>query len=122
MFFAFKIVEALGLGLYSCTVMRFYSIWVSRTKSDALRLLLFLFGVAFIVFLPLLGWAVLLAQSQSAIRGFSRHQRLGWLFVLFFCWMGTFWFYAIWNWRVLNERLRLPKGTDSDDPSVETLL
>jgi hypothetical protein len=119
MFLVFKIVEAIGLGLYSCIVLRFHSILVSRTKDNAVRFLLSLATVAAGVFLPFLGWGVLLIQSQGAVRGFSPNQRLGWLLLLFCCWMGTFWIYAIWNRRVLNERLRPPKKTD---PDVATLL
>jgi hypothetical protein len=119
MFLVFKIVEAIGLGLYSCVVLRFHSILVSRTKGNAVRFLLCLVAIAACVFLPFLGWFVLIKQSQSAIRGFSSNQRLGWLLLLYICWMGTFWIYAIWNRRVLNERLRPPKKTD---PNVATLL
>ena len=122
MFFAFKVVESLGLGLYSCVVLRFYSILVSRTKNDGIRLLLSLLAAAFIVFLPIAGWGALLAQSQSAIHNFSRQQRQVWLFVLLFCWAGPVFLYRILNRRVFNERLCLPKKTAPDDPPVETLL
>jgi hypothetical protein len=115
MFFAIKAAEALGLGLYSSVVLRSYTILVSRTKSDAIRLLLFLIEIAVGIFIPLVGWAELLDQSSGIAHAWTRNQRMGWLFALFFCWMGPVWVYIISNWRILNQRLRLPK--DIDDPS-----
>jgi hypothetical protein len=108
------ILGALGLGLYTCVGLRFYSILISRTKSDLFRFLLFLVCVALLILTPFLGWVALL----QGFRLESKAQRLAWLFLTFFCWMGPFWAYAIANWRVLNERLRLPKNSATGDPSL----
>lgn len=124
MFFAIKIAEALGLGLYSCVVLRYYSILVSRTKSDVIRLLLFLAGITLIIALPGLGCMLLLDRCLSVARTWTPNERMAWLFALFICWMGPVYVYVIRNWRTLDQRLRLPKEKDPkpEEPPVETLL
>jgi len=65
-----RILGALGLGVYTCVGIRFYSVLISHTKSDLFRLLLFLLCAALLFFAPLLGWASASSQKINGWHGF----------------------------------------------------
>ena len=101
----------MGIGVYTCTGLYFYSILVTRTKNDALRVLLFvLFLVVFIV-----GSLIACGAFADGVSPFdvlkSKPRGSNLRFEVLLSWGVTVGAYIIMNWRGLNQRLRLPKDT-----------
>lgn len=105
------ILGAVGIGLYTCAGLHFYSILVGRTKSDALRVLLFILCLALFIVGSLIGCGALAdgVSPREVMRSRPRGSNLR--FEVLLSWGVTVWVYIIINWRVLNQRLRLPKDS-----------
>jgi hypothetical protein len=105
MILVLKILGAIGIGLYSCIAIHFYSILMSRIKKDIIRFLLYLTGLVLFIFVPFIGCAALASQLHERAKDGGNLS----LITVMFCWLGPVWLYIILNWRTLNQKLRLPK-------------
>ena len=108
MVLAIKIIDAVGLGLYTSAGTHVYSVLVSRTKNDGIRGLLFILFVALFIVGGLIGCA---AIADGVVRGVmtSKPSDENSRIAVFVFWMATFWAYAVMNWNVLKQRLGRPK-------------
>jgi hypothetical protein len=102
------IAAALILGAYTLFGFHYYTILISRTTNPWFRLGLATGTVALVIFLPGVGWGLLLGAgpNPSAINA-----RMVWIGVTFSCWMGPMWIYIIRNWEIVNSRLDRSRRT-----------
>ena len=98
-----RILAALVLGLYSTVGLHYYSVLISWTKNEWIRIVYFLTAVAVLIFLPMIicVW-LLVPHPLPASLGL---QRL-WFAVVLLVWLSVIWIYLIKNWRPLKARLR----------------
>ena len=102
MSYVVRILAALVLGLYSAVGLHYYSVLISRTKNEWIRIVYFVAAVAVFIFLPMICAFLLVPHSASASIGI---QRL-WFAAVLLVWLSVIWIYLIKNWRPLKARLR----------------
>ena len=105
------ILEAVGIGLYTCVGLYAYSVLIGRTKSDALRVILFILFLALFIVGSLLGCGAIAdgVSLRDVLRSKPRGGNLR--FEVLLSWGATVCAYIAMNWRVLNQRFRLPKNS-----------
>jgi hypothetical protein len=101
MSYVIRILGAIALGIYSSAGLHYYSILISRTKNDWLRLLFLISAIAALVFVPMMACGLMLNGPQPS----ASDLRYMWRWALFLSWIAVVWIYAICNWRILRERL-----------------
>lgn len=100
--YVIRLFAGIGLGLYTCILVHYYSLLISRTRNEWGRFFVFLCGLAVFIFIPFFGCIALLFTGP---RPSTSNLRYLWFLVVFLSWIGTFWIYAIRNWRTLQKRL-----------------
>jgi hypothetical protein len=102
-----RLVAAFGLRLYTSLGLHFYSILMSRAKTDIVRLRLVFLCLVLLIILPLIAWANLFSgvvMSSSKIHGGV----IGLACLLL--WIGPVGAYIATNWRVFNQRVNGEKN------------
>jgi hypothetical protein len=100
-----KILAAISLGVYTSFGLHYYSVLVSRTKNDAIRLILFLAAFGLFIAVPLAGLGGHLFKRAGG----------NLTVILTPCWIGVVLIYLVLNWRAFDQRVRNPrpgKGVD----------
>ena len=100
-----KICGAAGLGVCTSLGLHFYSILVSRTKSDLIRFILFLLFLALFIGGGFIGCAAIAGGFFHGEKTFA--PSVGYLRgAVLLAWVVIVWIYIIINWRTLKQRLR----------------
>jgi predicted MFS family arabinose efflux permease len=103
-----KIIAAISLGIYTSFGLHYYSLLVSRTRNEAVRLLLFLATVALFIGGPLASLAGHLFKRA--------HANL--TIILTPCWICVVLVYLVLNWRTFDQRVRTPRSPGGADVAV----
>jgi hypothetical protein len=98
------------LGAYSVAGLHYYSVAVSRTRSEWTRLALSISAMALFFFVPMVGCMFLLGTGDDPGTKLTRGL---WLLFVLFCWIGPVYFYMIRCRTVLRNRLRGRPGQKS---------
>jgi hypothetical protein len=105
---ALKILESVGVGIYTTVGLHSYSVLASRTKSGALRALLFLIFIVFFIVGGFIGCAAIMgALYDTGQKPRPNDSNMRGLTLL--SWLGIVWIYIIFNWRILKQRLKVIK-------------
>ena len=100
-----QILSSVGAGVYTAVGTHFYSILVSRAKSDAIRAMLFLLFIVFFIVGGFIGCVAIAGGIHDTGQKPTAHDNSMRAFTLL-TWSGIVLIYIIFNWRALQQRLK----------------